>query len=304
MSEGTTRVVLAALAGNGAIAVAKFVAAGLSGSSAMLTEAIHSLVDTGDQILMLVGQRRSARPPSPSHPLGYGMEAYFWSFIVALMVFVLGGVVSISQGVLHIIHPEPLTSPLISFGVLAVAAVFEGYSFAVGYREFRRVVRGRNVRMWTFIQLSKDPSLFAVLLEDSAALAGIAIAALGLALTQFAHLAWADGAASIAIGLLLMGVAFVLANETRSLIAGEAAAPPVLDAIRKTLEAHLEVADIAEVSTLHLGPSSILVALTVDFCDCNAADLRRIIADLTTALRQTDERIAYVFVRPTESTRG
>ena len=135
MAKGSTRVVLAALAGNGAIALAKFAAAGLSGSTAMLTEAIHSLVDTGDQILLLVGQKRGARPGDPTHPLGYGMEAYFWSFIVALMVFLLGGVLSVYEGVRHILQPAPLVSPWISLGVLAVAAVFEGASFRVGYRE-------------------------------------------------------------------------------------------------------------------------------------------------------------------------
>lgn len=307
MAEGTTRVVLAALAGNGAIAVSKFVAAGISGSSAMLTEAIHSLVDTGDQLLMLLGQRRAARAPSATHPLGYGMEAYFWSFIVALMVFLLGGVVSIVQGVRHLQHPEPLASPWISLGVLGAAAVFEGFSFVVGYREYRRVIRGRRIGgrpigLWAFIQGSKDPSLFAVLLEDSAALIGIALAGVGVAATHFLNWSWADGAASIAIGALLVVVALILANETRSLIAGEAAAPPVLEVIQATIESHLEVASVTAVTTLHLGPGAILVALTLDFCDCDAAHLRRLIADLTTALRQVEPRVAYVFVRPVEAT--
>src|ERR1700744_1003549 len=136
MAEGSTRVVLAALAGNGAIALAKFAAAWLSAATPMLTEAVHSLVDTGDQFLLLAGQARGRKPPDPSHPLGYGMETYFWSFIVALMVFVLGG--------RHILHPEPVVSPWVSLGVLAVAAVFEGASFRVGYREYKAIVRGRN----------------------------------------------------------------------------------------------------------------------------------------------------------------
>lgn len=300
MANGSTRVVYAALAGNGAIALSKFIAAGLSGSSAMLTEAIHSLVDTGDQLLMLWGARRAARPASESHPLGYGMEAYFWSFIVALMVFLLGGVVSIYEGVSHILNPAPVTSPWISLGVLAVAAVFEGYSFTIGYREFRRIVRGRPIRIWAFIKGSKDPSLFAVLLEDSAALVGIAIAAVGVGATHFGHVAWADGTASCLIGALLMVVAFVLANETRSLIAGEAVAPIVMEAIRASLATHSQIGEIRQISTLHLGPGAILVALTLDFCDCDATSLQRIIADITAGLRQTEPRIAYVYVRPTQ----
>src|SRR5471032_14525 len=152
MPQGSTRVVLTALAGNGAIALAKLVAAGLSGSTAMFTEAIHSLVDTGDQLLLLVGQTRGRRKPDDSHPLGYGMEVYFWSFVVALMVFVLGGMFSIYEGVRHIIQPSPLVSPWISLGVLAVSAVFEGISFRVGYREYKRVVRGSPIRLWAFIK--------------------------------------------------------------------------------------------------------------------------------------------------------
>src|SRR5262245_4724391 len=222
MVSGSTRVVLAALAGNGGIAAAKFIAAGLSGSTAMLTEAIHSLVDTGDQTLLLIGQTRGRRPADETHPLGYGMEAYFWSFIVALMVFLLGGVLSILQGVVHLLLPEPIEAPWISLSVLAISAVFEGASFGVGYREYKRVVRGRPIDLWRFIQASKDPSVISVLLEDSAALIGLGVAAIGVSASSFLNIAWADGVASIVIGILLCCVAFVLANETRSLIAGEA----------------------------------------------------------------------------------
>ena len=299
MAKGSTRVVLAALAGNGAIALAKFVAAWLSGSTAMLTEAIHSLVDTGDQILLLVGQRRGARPSDPTHPLGYGMEAYFWSFIVALMVFLLGGVLSVYEGVRHILHPAPVISPWISLGVLAVAAVFEGASFRVGYREYRRVVRGGPIRLWAFIKGSKDVSLVSVLLEDSAALVGIALAAAGVVASSFFRLAWADGAASVAIGLLLAGVAFVLANETRSLIAGEAVAPVVMERLKDTL-AHIDcITELEEIATLHLGPGAILVALTLALRPRSTAEaVNTAIFEITRCLRETDGRIAYVYVRP------
>jgi cation diffusion facilitator family transporter len=299
MAKGSTRVVLAALAGNGAIALAKFVAAGLSGSTAMLTEAIHSLVDTGDQILLLIGQRRSAKPSDPTHPLGYGMEAYFWSFIVALMVFLLGGVLSVYEGVRHILNPEPVISPWISLGVLAVAAVFEGASFRIGYREYRRVVRGRPIRFWEFIKASKDVSLVSVLLEDSAALIGIVLAAVGVIAASFFHIAWADGAASVAIGLLLACVAFVLANETRSLIAGEAVAPIVMERLQDTL-AHIDcITELEEIATLHLGPGAILVALTLALRPHSTTEaVNRAIFEITRCLQETDGRIAYVYVRP------
>jgi cation diffusion facilitator family transporter len=297
--DGSTRVVYAALAGNIAIAVAKFVAYGISGSSAMLTEAIHSLVDSADQILLLVGQARGRRPPDAAHPLGHGMESYFWSFIVAVMVLLLGGVASLYQGVQHILAPETIGSPAINFAVLGVAALFEGSTLAIAYREFKRVVRGRDVALWTFIHLSKDPSLYASLLEDSAALVGIAIAALGVLGTAVFHVRWADGAASLAIGGLLTAVAFVLANETRSLIAGEAVAPPVMAEITRLLSADARIEKVVEIATLHLGPKAVLVALTLSFQpSMTLADLRRAIRELTAAMKQADERIAYVYVRP------
>jgi cation diffusion facilitator family transporter len=299
MAQGSTRVVLTALAGNGAIALAKFVAAALSGSTAMFTEAIHSLVDTGDQLLLLVGQARGLRKPDESHPLGYGMETYFWSFIVALMVFVLGGVLSIYEGVRHILHPAPLVSPWISLGVLAVSAVFEGVSFRVGYREYKKVVRGRPIRFWEFIRASKDPGLVSVLLEDSAALIGIVLAAVGVAASSFLRVAWADGAASVAIGVLLTGVAFVLANETRSLIAGEGVAPIVMERLKETLDRINCITHLDEIATLHLGPGAILVALTLGFRPkATSTSINAAIREITECLQATDERVAYVYVRP------
>jgi cation diffusion facilitator family transporter len=304
MAQGSTRVVLAALAGNGAIALAKFGAAWLSGSAAMLTEAVHSLVDTGDQFLLLAGQARGRKAPDESHPLGYGMETYFWSFIVALMVFVLGGVFSVVQGVSHILHPAPVVSPWISLGVLAVAAVFEGASFRIGYREYKAVIRGRTLRgrqvnLWTFIKISKDPSLVSVLLEDSAALIGIVLAAVGVVGATWLHMPWADGAASVAIGLLLAAVAFVLGNETRSLIAGEAVAEPVMVQLKATLAAIDCITELQQIATLHLGPSEILVALTLSFRPQSTTEsLNAAIRELTECLKAADGRVAYVYVRP------
>src|SRR4051812_45941110 len=155
--DGSHRVVIIALLGNLGIALAKFIASSISGSSAMFTEAIHSLVDSGDQVLLLIGRKRSQRVADQSHPLGYGMEAYFWSFIVALMVFMLGGVTSIYQGIQHIREPQAITSLPLTFGVLGVAGVLEGISFFAGVKEFKRLVRGRRVGLWRFVTASKDP---------------------------------------------------------------------------------------------------------------------------------------------------
>jgi cation diffusion facilitator family transporter len=298
-AAGATRVVYAALTGNAAIAAAKFAAFGLTRSSAMLTEAIHSLVDSADQILLLVGQARGRRPPDAGHPLGHGMESYFWSVIVAVMVLLLGGFVSMYQGVRHLLAPEPITSPAVSFGVLGVATLFEGVSLSVAVGEYKRVVRGRQVSLWRFIRLSKDPSLYASLLEDSAALVGIGIAALGILASSFFDIAWADGAASIGIGLLLTAVAAVLANETRSLISGEAVAPTVMAEIRRLLDHDPRIDRLVDVATLHLGPHTVLVALTLSFqSDLTVAGLRDAIRELTAAMHRADGRIAYVYVRP------
>ena len=301
MIKSSRRVVLAALAGNGAIALAKFAAAGISGSTAMLTEAIHSLVDTADQVLLLVGQTRGERRADATHPLGYGMEVYFWSFVVALMVFLLGGVLSMYEGMRQILNPIPVISPWISMTVLAVAAGFESTSFRIAYREYRRVVRGRPTRLWAFIKASKDPTLFAVLLEDSAALIGIGLAATGVIASGFFHITWADGAASVVIGLLLIGVAWVLANETRSLIAGEAVAPIVMERLKEALSRVDCITDLEDVATLHLGPGAILVALTLAFRRDSTTDMiEDAIREITVALQKADGRIAYVYVRPSD----
>jgi cation diffusion facilitator family transporter len=293
------RVILAALAGNGGVALAKFAAASLTGSSAMLTEAVHSLVDTGDQLLLLVGEARSRRPPDPTHPLGYGMELYFWSFIVALMIFLLGGVIAIHTGIDRLHDPKAIVSPWINFVVLGVAALLEGTSLWVGLREYKRVIRGEAISLWRFIRISKDTSVISVLLEDSAALAGIVLAALGVIGSAYLGLPWADGAASIGIGAVLLFVAVVLANETRSLIAGEAVAAPVLERMKATLARECRIADVVDLATLQLGPRAILVALTLTFREpISAAAVNQAIEEITAALRKTDDRVAYVYVRP------
>lgn len=299
MADGSTKVVLTALAGNLAIAVVKFVAYGFTRSSAMLTEAIHSLVDTSDQVFLLIGQKRGAQPPDETHPLGYGMETYFWSFIVALQVFLLGGAVGIWQGVRHILHPHPIDRPWISLVVLGLSALFEGASFMSAYREYRKVVRGRDVRLWRFLRISKDPGVIATLLEDGAAMAGLAIAAVGVAGSAWLHLLWMDGAASTLIGVLLLGVAVFLANETRSLIAGEAAVGPIVDAVRAVILEDPRVSELGEVLSLHLGPRAIMFAAAVHFrAGLTGDEIQRAAFELTQSIRTADARISLVFLRP------
>lgn len=294
-TSGSHKVVFAALAGNLAIAATKFIAAFLTGSSAMLTEAIHSSVDTGNQGLLLLGLARAKRPPSKTHPFGYGMELYFWSFVVALLIFALGGAVSVYQGVHKIIAPEPIDRVWINFLVIGLAAVFEGGSFLVAWREFK-TVRG-DTPFFRALKGSKDPSIFAVLLEDGAALLGLALAALGVTGSALG-VAWADGAASVAIGVLLVLVAIFLANETRSLLTGEAAAPRIVENVRTALTADPRVETVTEVLSMHLGPREILLGVTLDFQDhLTARQIEDAADDFHALIQGVDPRITRVFVR-------
>jgi cation diffusion facilitator family transporter len=294
--NSSTTVVYAALAGNLAIAATKFVAFALTGSSAMLTEAIHSSVDTGNQGLLLLGLARARKPPSQTHPFGYGMEVYFWAFVVALLIFALGGAFSIYEGVLKIIRPEPIERAWINFLVIGLAVLFEGGSFLVAWKEFK-VVR-QETPFFRAIRRSKDPSIFAVLLEDGAALTGLAIAALGVAGSAVFGVPWADGAASVAIGVLLVGVAIFLANETRSLLTGESASPRIIEAVRGMLAADPRIETVAEVLSMHLGPSEILLGVTLDFHDTlTAGEIEDAADDFAARIRAIDPRITRVFVR-------
>jgi cation diffusion facilitator family transporter len=294
--NSSTTVVYAALAGNLAIAATKFVAFALTGSSAMLTEAIHSSVDTGNQGLLLLGLARARKPPSQTHPFGYGMEVYFWAFVVALLIFALGGAFSIYEGVLKIARPEPIERAWINFLVIGLAVLFEGGSFLVAWKAFKVVRKGTP--FFRAIRRSKDPSIFAVLLEDGAALAGLAIAALGVAGSALLGIAWADGAASVAIGALLVGVAIFLANETRSLLTGESASPRIVEAVRDMLAADPRIDTVAEVLSMHLGPSEILLGVTLDFHDAlTAGEIEDAADDFATRIRAIDPRITRVFVR-------
>jgi cation diffusion facilitator family transporter len=300
MAEGSRLAIYAAAAGNLAIAASKFVAFGFTGSSAMLTEGVHSLVDTGNQGLLLIGLRRAARPPDAGHPFGHGMELYFWSFVVALMIFTLGGAFSLYEGVLKIARPEPMDRPWINFLVLGAAIVFEGLSFTVAFREQRR--RSGKTRFLTSVRRSKDPSLFAVLLEDAAAITGLLIALAGVTAAVVFDWPQADGVASVGIGLLLMAVAGFMANETRSLLIGEAASPAVIADVRRILEADPRVESVVEILSFHLGPQEVLVGVTLDFRDdLPGGEVERAAEALSRQVREARPVITRLFLRPGET---
>ena len=207
MASGSKKVIYAALAGNACIAATKFVAAAVTGSSAMLAESIHSVVDTGNQVLLLWGLKRAARPPDEQFPLGYGKEVYFWSFIVAIMIFAVGAGVSVYEGIKHLIHPNPVERAGVSYLVLAMAAVFEGAAWWFAWRAFR-AAKGKRGYLEA-VHHGKDPTLFVVLFEDTAALLGLLVAFVGILLGQLTGIVYFDGGASVVIGLILASVRYI-----------------------------------------------------------------------------------------------
>ncbi len=295
MAGSSTKVILAALAGNTAIAVTKFIAAGITGSSAMLSEGIHSLVDTGNQGLLLYGMRQAKRPPDRRFPFGHGKEIYFWSFVVAILIFAVGAGVSIYEGVHHIRHPEPVTDPLINYIVLGLAILFEGAAWWFALREFGKA-KGQMGYIEA-VQRGKDPSMFVVLFEDSAALLGLLVALVGIAAAQLTGILWFDGLASVIIGLILGATAIWLAIETKSLLIGESANREVVAGIRALVEQEPAVEAIKELLTMHMGPDFVLVTMSADFRDdLDAAEVERTIARLDRAIKAAYPEVKKVFI--------
>ncbi len=254
-----------AIGANVAIAVTKFIVAGITGSSAMLSEGIHSAVDTFNGVLLLVGIRLSKRPPSAEHPFGHGKELYFWSLIVAVLIFGLGGGVSFFEGVQHIRNPEPMRDPTWNYVVLAAAALFEGISFFIALKQFRAQARG--LPFWQALDRSKDPTTYTVLAEDSAALMGLAVAALGIYLSHTLNMPALDGVASVVIGILLAGVAVFLIRQARGLLIGEGIRPETARAVRELALAQPSVEDVGHVLSMYIGPDEVLVVVDVNFKD-------------------------------------
>ncbi|SNY93304.1 cation diffusion facilitator family transporter [Cohaesibacter sp. ES.047] len=294
-SHGSKKVIYAALAGNSLIALTKFIAASITGSSAMLSEGIHSLVDTGNQGLLLYGMRKAAKPADKKHPFGYGAELYFWAFVVALLIFAVGAGLSIYEGVNKVLEPHPVGDPTINFVVLGAALCFEGWAWWIALREFS-TTKGKMGWLEAVSQ-SKDPTVFTVLFEDSAAMLGLFVAAVGISISHYFHIPWMDGAASIVIGIILACTAFLLAYETKGLLIGEAASDEMEQEIRSIASSHPSVTMVNELRTLHRGPKEILVTLSIDFEDTmQVSKLESVIADLEEHIRERFPQIRRLFI--------
>ena len=298
----STGAIYAALAGNLAIAATKFAAAFWSGSGAMLGEAIHSTVDTANEMLLLYGLRRAKRPADTKHSFGYGMEFYFWAFVVALLVFALGGVLTIYEGVRRLSTPAVFTDPWVNYAVLGAAFVFEFLSFRVACKRVRETHPTGS--LWRAVLVSKDPGVFTVLLEDSSALLGLGVATIGFSLALLLHDPRYDAIASIAIGILLIATSTVLASETRSLLIGESAGRSTVQGVRRIMLLDGRVQDVSEVLTMHFGPTDILVAVSLDFQDdLTAEDVEEAIAEITINLQREMPDITRLFLRPISTRR-
>ncbi len=294
-ASGSKKVIFAALIGNTAIAITKFIAAAITGSSAMLSEGIHSLVDTGNQGLLLLGLKQAQKPPDEAFPFGHGKEIYFWSFVVAILIFAVGAGVSLYEGIHHVIHPEPIENPIINYIILGLAILFEGGAWLFALKEFKRT-KGK-LSYVEAVRRGKDPSLFVVLFEDSAAILGLLVAMVGIFLAQLTGLAWFDGLASIIIGLILGGTAWWLAYETKGLLIGEAANQKVVQGIRTLMKDIPQIDHVKEVLTMHMGPDFILVNISADFNDnVKVGEIEKAIARLDTNIKTQYPEVKRVFV--------
>ncbi|MEO5611296.1 MAG: cation diffusion facilitator family transporter [Sphingomicrobium sp.] len=291
------RTLLIAFGANLGIAVSKFAAAAITGSSAMLTEGVHSVVDSTNQLLLIWGRRQSKKPADKYHPLGYGRELYFWSFVVAVMVFALGAGVSIYEGIIHIREPEEAVSPLVAYAVLLIAFLLEGWSTLEAFREFR-VAKGK-LGWIEAIRRSKDPASFIVLLENGAAMAGIVAAAVGLMLSQWTGNPFYDGAASVVIGVILGFTAMVLAYESKGLLIGEAADPEVVRGLRQLASGKPGIVGVGHVITIHSAPDQITAMVNVDFLNSiSAGEVERIVHEIEVEAHKRWPEVRRLFVRP------
>ena len=298
MAASSTRALVGALAANLGIAATKFIVGFLTGSTVMVAEGIHSLVDTGDSALMMLGTARSRRPADDAHPFGHGMELYFWSFVVAMVVFGAGGGLSAYEGVRSLIHPRALTQAWPSYLVIGVAAAFETGSLVIGAHEFNLYRRERRFSgsVLSTVRASKDPAIFVTILEDTAALVGLVLAAAAVTLRYYLHASWAEGVASILIGVVLILEAALLGYESRSLIVGESARDLVVRAIRDVLARHPEVGPVSRILTLQLGPEAILVVLQLRFpAEMPVRESVRLSERLEADLRGAQPAIRHIF---------
>ena len=294
-AASSKKVIFAALAGNGLIAVTKLSASIYTGSSAMLSEAIHSAVDTGNQGLLLFGLKQSAKPADEKHPFGYGSEMYFWAFVVAILIFAVGAGVSIYEGVHKTLHPTAVTDPHINFIVLGLACIFEGFACWIAYKEFKKA--NPDLPIFSAVRKSKDPALFTVLFEDAAAMLGLIVAAVGLAIGWALDMPIFDGIASIVIGFILGGTAVLLAIETKGLLVGEATHPETEAAMHTYLQGRPEIERVNELRTVHFGAHDVLAAISLDFEDAlTAQEIEAAITDMERDIKAAHPSVKRIFI--------
>jgi len=295
MASESRTAIFAAIIGNLAIAATKFVAAGFTGSSAMLSEGIHSLVDTGNGGLLLLGVRKSQKPPDAAHPFGHGKELYFWSLVVAILIFALGGGMSVYEGVIHIAHPNHIKNPTWNYVVLSFAIIFESISFYFALIAFRKEMGSQGV--WQTVHTSKDPTTFTILFEDTAALLGLIVALVGIFLGHQLNNPYLDGVASIAIGVILGVVAGFLAYESKGLLIGEGVNPQTLESIRAIAITDAAVAEVRKALTMHFGPHDVLLTLDIRFeKDLTAAEIAAAVDLLEEKIRAQHPEIKHIFI--------
>lgn len=289
------KAIYAAIGGNLAIAVIKFTAATFTGSSAMLSEGIHSLVDTGNGGLLLLGIKKSQGPPDALHPFGHGKELYFWTLIVAVLIFGVGGGVSAYEGILHLLNPSELKNVTWSYAVLGLSLIFEWFSLSVAWKQFQEHTQGRGI--WESIQASKDPTTFTVLFEDAAAMLGLLAALAGVFLSHQLDNPLFDGMASIVIGVILAAVALLLIYESKGLLVGEGVDPKILEKLNAMVKAAPEVEGIGQLVTMHFGPQSVLLAIELRFRpDQGAGEIASTVANLKKKIRESRPEIKHIFI--------
>jgi cation diffusion facilitator family transporter len=295
-AEGTRRAIVAAFIANLGIAISKFAAFLLTGSASMLAESIHSVADTGNQGLLFLGGKRARKPPTPEHPFGYGTERYFWAFIVALVLFTLGAMFAMYEGIQKLIDPHELDSPIWAFSVLGIALLLEGWSLRTARHE-AKPSRGKK-SWWSFIRTTKSPELPVVLLEDTGALIGLLFALIGISLAEITGNARWDALGSIGIGLLLGVIAIVLAIEMKSLLIGEAVSPEVEAAVRSAILGGPEVTRIIHLRTSHLGPDDVVLAAKLEFTSATTSALADAIDSVESRVRASTPIIRLIFLEP------
>jgi cation diffusion facilitator family transporter len=290
MASSSKKVIYAALAGNSLIAITKFIASFITGSSAMLTEGIHSAVDTGNQLLLLLGLKKAQKPADKHFPFGHGKEVYFWSFVVAIMIFAVGAGISVYEGIHSIMDPHPVENPFINYIVLGLAMIFEGFAWYFAWKEFDRSRGQRNY--YEAVRKEKNPTTFVVLFEDTAAMLGLIVAFLGIAIGQWTGIHLFDGIASVIIGIILGATAAWLAYETKGLLIGESAEQQIVEGISKIAADHPAINTVNEVLTMHMGPEFILLNVSVNFKD--SLDVGTVENDISTLTKQIKEKYPLV----------